>query len=151
MKSGEIELKKHIENLLKDKILDKGKCICDFCGRKAKLGAMGFDPKTGEILVMCLSCNLEDIAEREGITKTEAKKRRKKRFAVLYLFQEVKMKEYLALKGKDAIDSKEKFISLSESIRKAWNDLTAEERIGFEDKSEDQLKEIYKGIKVDFP
>lgn len=144
-------MEKNIENLLKGKILDQGKCVCDYCGRKGKLAATAFDRNTGEILVMCLSCDLVNMAEREGITKIEARKRRKKRFDVLYLFQEVKYQDFMTKEGKIEFDSVEEFKRISKSVQNAWNALTTEERIGFESKRKPELRKIYKSIKVEFP
>ena len=146
-----MDVEKNIENMLKGKILAEGKCICDYCGRKGKLAATAFDQNTGEILVMCLSCDLECIAEREEITKTEARRRRKKRFDVLYLFQEIKYQEYFTREGKIEFDSVEEFKKISGIVQNAWNALTTEERIGFESKRKPELRKIYTSIKVDFP
>jgi hypothetical protein len=143
--------KSYIEELLKGKILDQGKCICDFCGRKGKMGAMSSDRETGEILVMCLSCDLKRMAEQYGVTIAEAKKKRRKRFNVLYWFQEVKYEEYFTREGKIEFDSIEEFNKIAECVQKAWNALTREERIGFEDRSKAELKKIYKSIEVEFP
>jgi hypothetical protein len=111
--------KRQIEELLKGKILDQGKCICDFCGRKGKMGAMSLDRETGQILVMCLSCDLKRMAEQEQITIKEARRKRRKRFDVLYWFQEVKFEEYLTREGKNEFDSFEELNKISERIRNA--------------------------------
>jgi hypothetical protein len=146
-----MDVEKNIEELLKGKILDERKCICDYCGRKGKLAATAFDRNTGEILVMCLSCDLRHMAEQYGITIAEARRKRKKRFDVLYLFQEVKYQEYFTREEKIEFDSVEEFKRISERVQNAWNALTTEERRGFEDKSKTVLKKIYKTIKVEFP
>lgn len=76
------------------------KCICDICGKKGKLGAFLVDRLSGEPLVICNQCDLKISAEREGISEKEAARRRKRRFAVQYLFQETKMADYFAQKNK---------------------------------------------------
>ena len=144
-------MEKNINEILKGKILDGGKCICDYCGSKGKLAATAFDRNTGEILVMCLSCDVRRMAKQYGITVAEARKKRRKRFDVLYLFQEIKYQDYLSREGKMEFDSVEEFMRISERVQNAWNALTTEERRGFEDKSKTVLKKIYKTIKVEFP
>lgn len=134
----------------KKKILDKGRCICDICGKEGKIGAFSFDRKTGEPLVICYDCNLEILAKEKGITKKEAERRRKKMFGVGYLFQEIKMKEYLALKDKRKLDSLKEINKVSKRILEVWNGLTIKERKGFEKMSNKKLREIYKNIPVDF-
>jgi hypothetical protein len=146
-----VDVKKNIEEMLRGKILDERKCICDYCGRKGKLAATAFDRNTGEILVMCLSCDLRRMAEQYGITIAEARRKRKKRFDVLYLFQEVKYQEYFTREEKIEFDSVEEFKRISESVQNAWNGLTREERIGFEERRKPELRKIYKSIKVEFP
>ncbi|HEY4687542.1 MAG TPA: hypothetical protein VIH20_04980 [Candidatus Subteraquimicrobiales bacterium] len=93
-----------------NKIVDTpsgSKCICDLCGEKRKIGALSFDRVTNKPLIICYDCTLEISAEREGITKKEAEKRRKRMFGVGYLFNEVKMAEYLEQKGKKEFTSLE--------------------------------------------
>lgn len=136
---------------LKKKILDGGKCICDFCGKKGKMAAMSYDKKTGEALVVCYNCNLKIMAEKEGTSIEEAKKKRERMFEVGYLFQEVKMQEYLKIKNKKRFDSLEEMNKVLEKIVKAWNDLSIRERKDFEKLNNKKLQEIYKNIKVDFP
>lgn len=126
------------------------KCICDLCGKKGKIGALSFETISGKPLIICYGCNLEIFAEREGISKTEAEKRRKRMFAVGYLFNEVKMAEYLEQKMKKDFASIDEANVVLERIREAWNSLTTEERKSFEEKKDQELRRIYKEIKVDF-
>ncbi len=145
-----MDAEKRIEMWLKGKILPGGKCICDFCGRKGKMAAMCPDEKTGELLVMCLSCDLKRMAKQYGISIIEARKKRKKRFDVLYWFQEVKYGEYLSGKGKTKFDSVEEFTKVSNIVQSSWNAFTREQRIGFEDKRKPELRKIFKTIRVEF-
>lgn len=126
------------------------KCICDLCGKKRKIGALSFDTISGKPLIICYGCNLEILAEREGISKKEAGKRRKRMFAVGYLFNEVKMAEYLKQKGGKDFASIDEANLVLQRIKEAWNSLTTEERISFEEKKNQELRRIYKEIKVDF-
>ncbi len=142
---------KNLEEWLKGKILDGGKCICDYCGSKGKLAATALDQNTGEILVMCISCDIRRMAKQYGITIAEARKKRRKRFDCLYLFQEIKYQDYLSRVGKTDFDSLEEFKRIAEIVQGAWNALTTEERRGFEDKSKIVLRKIHKTIKVEFP
>ena len=137
-----------------NKIVDTpsgSKCICDLCGEKHKIGALSFDRVTNKPLIICYDCTLEISAEREGITKKEAEKRRKRMFGVGYLFNEVKMAEYLEQRGKKEFTSMKEMNLVLERINEAWNDLAAEVRTHFETKKDQELQQIYKGIKVNFP
>ena len=127
------------------------KCICDICGEKGKIGALSSDRVTNRPLIVCYDCTLEISAERQGITKKEAEKRRKTMFGVGYLFNEVKMAEYLEQRGKKEFTSMKEMNLLLERINEAWNDLAAEVRTHFETKKDQELRQIYKGIKVNFP
>lgn len=126
------------------------KCICDLCGKKGKIGALSFDKISGKPLIICYDCNLNILAKREGVSKKEAEKRRKRMFAVGYLFNEIKMAEYLKQKGGKDFASTDEANLVLERIRKTWDSLTTEERISFEDKKDQELRQIYKEIKVDF-
>jgi len=134
---------------LKNKLLDGGRCICDVCGKKKKMGGIRINKKAKRVVVICCDCNLEILAERDGITKKEAERRRKKMFAVSYIFQGEKMKEYLAVKGKKNFDSLEEANRVLKKIMDAWNsNLTIKQRKAFEEKEEDELREVFKSIKV---
>jgi hypothetical protein len=120
------------------------------CGKKGKIGAFSVDQKTREPLIICSRCELRILAEREGTTQKEAARRRKTTFAVLYLFQEMKMADYFASKKKEEFDSLEEANLILSRIRAAWNGLTTEEKISFDEKTDEELNRIYKQIKVDF-
>ncbi|MDA2936059.1 hypothetical protein MYX06_02480, partial [Patescibacteria group bacterium AH-259-L05] len=135
---------------LKEKLLDKGKCICDFCGKKGKLAATSYDRETGEPIVICYQCNLEILAERQGISVEEAEKRRKRTFGVRHLFEDIKVKEYFELKRKQNFDSLEEANKVLQRIVQAWNDLTIRQRKSFDTIDDKKLRKIYKKIKVDF-
>ncbi len=114
------------------------------------MGALGHSKKTGEPIVICYRCNLEITAEREGITIKEAERRRKRMFEVSYLFQDIKMGEYLSIKGKKRVDLMEEANKVLERIASAWNNLSIKQREGFETMKNEELREIYKNILVDF-
>lgn len=126
------------------------KCICDMCGKKGKIGALSSDRITGEPLIICNRCELKIRADREGVSEKEAARRRKRTFAVLYLFQDIKLADYLAWKNKKELDSLEEANLVFERIITAWNGLTTEERRSFDEKTDGELNRIYKQIKVDF-
>jgi len=136
---------------LKGKILDEGRCICAICKREGKFGAISFDKKTGEPSVLCLDCDLEIIAQRDGITKKEAKKRHKRALDVFHLFHSMKVNEYLEEK------SRKEFLSITEAnkvlerIKNAWNSFSPEERRGFDEKSDQELNKLFNNVKIDFP
>lgn len=135
---------------LKEKILDGGRCICDLCGKRGKLAAMSHHKKTGEPMVICNKCNLKIMAEEEGISIKEAARRRKRMFEVGYLFQDLKLKEYLKFKNKKRFDSLAETNQSLNKIVEAWNDLSIKERKSFEIMADKELLEIYKNIKIDF-
>lgn len=126
------------------------KCICDICGKKGKIGALSFDRVSGRPLVICHRCELKIRAEREGISEKEAARRRKRQFAVQHLFDDIKMAEYLEQKKKKEFNTLEEANLALERILAAWNSLTTEERKSFEEKKDQELRKIYKDIRVDF-
>jgi hypothetical protein len=126
------------------------RCICDMCGRKGKIGAFSFDTFSAKPLVICYRCDLQVIAERDGISVKEAERRRKRRFAVQDLFQEMKMAQYFASKNIERFDSLEEANRVLDRITTAWNSLTTEERKSFDEKDDKELHKIYKKIEVDF-
>ncbi|MFZ3054868.1 MAG: hypothetical protein WA091_02715 [Minisyncoccales bacterium] len=134
---------------LKNKILDDGRCICDVCGKKEKIGSFATNKK-GEPCIICYKCNLEILAERDGITTEEAEKNRKKLLETTHLFQEMKIIDYLEFKNKEKFDSIEEGNIVLEKIVKAWNDLTIKDRKGFEKLTKPKQREVYQKINVDF-
>ena len=139
------------EESLKGKILDGRRCICVICKKEGKFGAISFDKETGEPSVLCLDCDLEIIAQRDGITKKEAKKRHKRALDVFHLFHSMKVNEYLEQKGRKEFLSITEANKVLEKIKNAWNSFSPEERRGFDFKSDEELEKIYKKIKIDFP
>lgn len=135
---------------LKEKILDKGKCVCDVCGKKAKMGALTYKKKTREPVVICYNCNFKITADRDGITTKEAEKKRKRMFEAGYLFQDIKIKEYLNFKNKKDFDLMDEANEILQKIVIVWNDLTTEQRKNFETMEDRKLIEIYKNIPIDF-
>ncbi|MEA3432635.1 MAG: hypothetical protein U9R01_08240 [candidate division WOR-3 bacterium] len=144
------EIKKKDFESIKGKLLDGGKCICDLCGKKGKMGALTYDKKTGEPIVICYKCDLKIKAQREGITIKEAEKRRKRMFEVSNLFQYIKIKEYLDLKNKREFDSIEEANRVSKRIMNAWNNLSIKQRKDFDAMDDKELRRIYENIPVDF-
>ncbi len=138
------------EEYLKEKILGNNACICDICHKKGKFAASSYDKKTLRPMVICYQCNLEILAQRQGITKKEADKRRKRMFEVGYIFQEMKAGEYLKLKNKKIFDSIEEINQVLQKIIKVWNNLTIKQRKGFEKMDDEKLHMIYKDIQVYF-
>ncbi len=135
---------------LTKKLLDKGRCICDICGKKGKMAATTYDKDTGEPIVICYKCNLERIAEEDGISVKEAEKKRKRMFEVGYLFQNIKMKEYLDFKNKEEMGSVKEMNKVLKRIIEAWNDLSIKQRKDFEIMKNKELVKVYKEIPVDF-
>ncbi|PIS31393.1 hypothetical protein COT42_01185, partial [Candidatus Saganbacteria bacterium CG08_land_8_20_14_0_20_45_16] len=76
------------------KIKDGGKCVCDLCGKTARLGGF-LDPRSANPLVACYNCMMKISAKEQGISVAEAKKRRERMFKASNLFSQTKMKEYL--------------------------------------------------------
>ncbi len=144
------EIKKADFESLKGKLLDEGKCICDLCGKKGKMGALTYDKKTGEPIVICYKCDLKIKAQREGVTINEAEKRRKRMFEVSNLFRDVKIEEYLDHKNKKELDSIEEANRVLKRIIDAWNRLSIKERRDFDAMDNEELLRIYKNIPVDF-
>jgi hypothetical protein len=148
---GRLEkIKKADFESLKGKLLGEGKCICDLCGKRGKMGALTYDKKTGEPIVICYKCDLKIKAQREGITIKEAEKRRKRMFEVSNLFQYIKFEEYLDFKNKREFDSIEEANRVSKRIMNAWNSLSIKERKEFDAMENEELRRIYKNISVDF-
>ncbi len=137
---------------MKKRILDGGKCVCSLCGRKGKIGGLVRNGETGEFMVLCSACNLKMIAGKEGITERSAADKRKKMFQTIYLFKDIKFKEYFKSKNREDFnfESIEKANKVLQRITKAWNNLSVRERKAFDRKSEKELEEIYRNIKVDF-
>jgi len=148
LRAKSVNMKPFDFDKLKAKFLDGGRCICDICGKKGKLGGSLINEKTNEVLVACYNCTLRVSAEREGITKKEAERRRKRMFGVSYLFQEEKFKEYITAKGKKRFSSLEEANKVLAKVQNAWNNLTTEQRKSFEEKEDTELRKIYKNIKV---
>ena len=144
------EIKKKVFESIKGKLLDGGKCICDLCGKKGKMGALTYDKKTGEPIVICYKCDLKIKAQREGITIKEAEKRRKRMFEVSNLFRDVKIEEYLDHKNKKELDSIEEANRVLKRIMNAWNNLSIKQRKDFDAMDNEELQRIYENIPVDF-
>ncbi|MFW6135080.1 MAG: hypothetical protein ACOC5R_05840 [Elusimicrobiota bacterium] len=132
------------------RIYSDGKCLCSVCGKKKKMASHGVNSKTGEPLVLCMDCNLEMLAERQGISKAEALKRRKRIFAVTNLFRDIKIEEYFLIKDKKEFDSLEEANKVLERIINTWNSITQEKRKSFDSINDNKLKSIFQKIKVDF-
>jgi len=135
------------ENDLKDKILDEGNCICDICGKKGKIGGLG-TTKEGKPSIICYNCNLKLLAKKNNISIKEAEKNRKKLFQTSSLFRELKFEDYFKLKNKKAFDSIEEANNVLRVITKKWNDLTIQQRKGFEKLNTIEQKKVYQKIKI---
>jgi len=57
----------------------------------------------------------------------------------------------LSEKGRKEFLSITEVNKVFEKIKDAWNSFSLEERRGFDFKSDEELKKIYKNIKIDFP
>lgn len=144
------EIKKKDFESIKGKILDGGKCICDLCGRKEKMGGLTYNERTGEPVVVCFKCDIKIRAQKDGITIKEAEKRRKRIFEVSRLFQDVKMREYFDYKSKREFDSIEEANRVLKRIISAWNNFSIKEKKGFDTIDNEELERVYKDILVDF-
>jgi flagellin-specific chaperone FliS len=63
----------------------------------------------------------------------------------------MKMDECLSEKGRKEILSITEVNKVFEKIKDAWNSFSAEERKGFDEKSDQEMKKIFSKVQIDFP
>ena len=101
----------------KGKFKDDGLCECGMCGKTNKyagvLNPMSTNPAHPPT-ILCIDCMMSVEAHRQGISKQEALKRRKKMFAVTRIYQDVMSNRYLQACNKKSFDS-------LDEVRKAMN------------------------------
>jgi len=131
------------------KIKDGGKCVCDLCGKTARLGGF-LDPRSANPLVACYNCMMKISAKEQGISVAEAKKRRERMFKASNLFSQTKMKEYLQATGKDACNSIDELNEVIRYVTSVWNTFGKEAIEGFENMPESKLLKIYGKVKMNF-
>ena len=63
----------------------------------------------------------------------------------------MKMDECLSEKGRKEFLSITEAEKIFEKIKNAWNSFSPEERRGFDEKSDQEMKKIFSKVQIDFP
>lgn len=131
------------------KIKDGGKCLCDICGKTARMGGR-LDPHSADPLVACYDCMIKISAKQQGISVAEAKKRREKMFKTSNLFPQVKIEEYFELAGETASGGRDELNEVLRYVMNVWNAFGKDTIDKFDGMDESELREIYGKIKMNF-
>lgn len=136
-------------NLFEGKIKADGKCLCDICGKTSIMGGL-LDPHSKSPLVACYDCMMKVSAKQQGISVAEAKKRRERMLKTSNLFPQIKIEEFFELAGKKASDSMDELNEVMRYIMNVWNAFDKEAIEIFENMAENELREIYGKVKMNF-
>ena len=109
-----------MKDKLSDKIFDGGLCLCDVCGKKSKLGGF-INPMSPDPQVACYDCMIKTTAESKGISIALAEKQRNQALRVSNLFIDCKMKEYLSVARKSALDNLDEANKILQYVTNVWN------------------------------
>jgi len=131
------------------KIKDGGKCLCDICGKTARMGGL-LDPMSANPLVACYDCMLKISAKQQGISVAEAKKRREKMFTTSNLFTQVKIEEFFELAGEKAAGGMDELNEVARYVMNVWNALGKDTIEKYENTDENELRDIYGKVKMNF-
>jgi hypothetical protein len=138
-----------MKNQLEGKIKDGGKCVCDVCGKTARMGGL-LDPSSANPLVACYDCMMKISAKQQGISVAEAKKRREKMFKASNLFPQIKVEEFFELAGERASGGIGELNEVARYTMNVWNAFDKDTIDKFEAMAEDELREIYGKVKMNF-
>ncbi|MEK7377107.1 MAG: SEC-C metal-binding domain-containing protein [Candidatus Margulisiibacteriota bacterium] len=138
-----------MKNNLDGKIKDGGKCVCDICGKTARMGGL-LGPMSKDPQIACYDCMMRITAEEKGISIAEAKRQREKMFKVSNLFNRIKIEEYLSAANKGVFDGIDEANEAIRYIMNVWNTFDKEEKAAFEQNSDKELAAIYGNIKMNW-
>lgn len=136
-------------NPFEDKIKDGGKCVCDVCGKTARMGGL-LDPSSANPLVACYDCMMKISAKEQGISVAEAKKRREKMFKATNLFPQVKIEEFFELAGDRASGGMDELNEVARYAMNVWNAFDKGTIDKFEDMDEGELRKIFSKVNMTF-
>ena len=131
------------------KIKDGGKCLCDICGRTARMGGL-LDPQSADPIVACYDCMIKVSAKQQGISVAEAKKRRENMFKTSNFFPQVKIEEFFKLAGDRASGGMDELNDVLRYVMNVWNAFDKDIIDKYESMDESELREIYGKVKMNF-
>lgn len=138
-----------MKSSFESKIKDGGKCVCDVCGKTARMGGL-LDPQSADPLVACYDCMIKISAKQQGISVAEAKKRREKMFKASNLFPQIKIEEFFKLAGEKASGGMDELNEVLRYIMNVWNAFGKETIDKFDDMEENELREVFGKVKMNF-
>lgn len=138
-----------MKNNFEGKIKDAGRCVCDICGKTAKLGGL-LGPMSDQPRVACYDCMMKITAKEKGISVAEAKRQRERILHTSNLFNTVKIEEYFSAAGKDAFDGIDEANEVLRYVVNVWNTFDKEEKEAFERKSDEELTDAFNNIKMNW-
>ncbi|MDD5524567.1 MAG: SEC-C metal-binding domain-containing protein [Smithella sp.] len=138
-----------MKDKLSDKIFDDGLCLCDVCGKKSKLGGF-INPMSPNPQVACYDCMIRTTAESKGISTALAEKQRNQALRVSNLFIDCKMKEYLSVARKSALDNLDEANKILQYIMHVWNTFDKKEKDLMAKKKEEALTAMFKKVKMNW-
>ena len=128
-------------------MIDDGQCICGICGSKNKMGGL-LNPMSPRPTVACYDCMIKMSAQAQGITVTEAKRRKNETMRVTHLFIKMKMDEYVAATGKEELPSIDEANQVLSYIMNVWNTFSKDEKEAFE--KEADLAPLFQSIAMNW-
>ena len=122
--------------------------ICDVCGKKSKLGGF-INPMSPNPQVACYDCMIRTTAESKGISIALAEKQRNQALHVSNIFIDCKMKEYLSIARKSALDNLDEANKILQYVTNVWNTFDKKEKdLMAKKKEEAQSARILKEYRV---
>ena len=138
-----------MKNKITGKILDGGQCVCDLCGKTAKLGGFA-DAMSQQPRVACYECMLKMSAKEKGISVVQAEKERNEAMRLFHLFSQVKMEEYLAATGQKELSSLEEANRVIGYITHVWNTFSKKEKDAMQRKKQQDLSILFQTTKMNW-
>lgn len=138
-----------MKNKIAGKILDGGQCVCDLCGKTAKLGGFA-DAMSQQPRVACYDCMLKMSAKEKGISVEQAEKERNEAMRLFHLFSQVKMGEYLAATGQKELSSLEEANRVIGYITHIWNTFSKKEKTAMQRKKQQDLSILFQTTKMNW-
>ncbi len=138
-----------MNNKIKNKFRDGGKCLCDICHNESKIGGF-LTPQSADPMVVCCDCMMKISAKQQGISVNKAKKRREKMFRASNLFLEIKLNEFGKLAGKHYVENLNELNRITRYIMNVHNSFDKKTLEEFENLDDDELKKTYENIKMNF-
>lgn len=131
------------------KILDGGLCLCDMCGKQARLGGL-LRPMSRNPQVVCYDCMMKVSAEEKGISVEAAEKQRNEAFRVPRLFTDCKMKEYLSSAGKNDFKDMDEVNKILQYVTNVWNTFDETEKGRMARKKDSALMEVFENVQMNW-